>query len=90
MKKSGQSNENYLKENIFSQLGICDMHLGNNLLSNKMMREVEYVGNGHTTFSCYNTAEEVPRNTEDLIQKLWMHTAVACFIEGFSCFISSS
>lgn len=56
---SGETYENYV-QNLFAQIGVCDMHLGFNLLSNKQEREVEYTGNGYTTLSCYNTGENVP------------------------------
>jgi CubicO group peptidase (beta-lactamase class C family) len=57
---SGQSYENYVKESILNQLGICDMHLGKNLIADKQEREVEYIGNGYNTLSCYNTGIYVP------------------------------
>lgn len=52
--------ENYVKDEILSPLGICDMHLGKNLLSDKIEREGEYIGNGNNNLSCYNTGEYVP------------------------------
>lgn len=58
--KTGQTYENYVKNTILSPLGICDMHIGRNLLANKQEREGEYVGNGYTTLSSYNTGVSVP------------------------------
>jgi CubicO group peptidase (beta-lactamase class C family) len=52
--------EDYVKREILSPLGICDMHLGKNLISDKQQREVEYIGNGGTTLSCYGTGVSVP------------------------------
>jgi len=57
---SGESYEEYLQNNIFSPIGICDMHIGKNLLQDKLEREVEYIGNGFTTLSCYGTGVSVP------------------------------
>ena len=58
--KSGQAYEQYVKGSLLNQLGICDMHLGKNLPGDKAEREVEYVGNGFKTLSCYNTGSFVP------------------------------
>ena len=57
---SNSTYENYVKDEILAPLGICDMHLGKNLLSNKMEREVEYTGSGNSTLSCYNAAQYAP------------------------------
>ncbi|MFK7935207.1 MAG: serine hydrolase [Saprospiraceae bacterium] len=57
---SGQSYEDYVKSEILSPIGICDMHIGKNLLADKLEREGEYVGNGFTTLSAYNTGDFVP------------------------------
>lgn len=57
---SGLSYEDYVKNTILSPLGICDMHIGKNLLEDKMEREGEYTGNDFTTLSCYGTGELVP------------------------------
>ncbi len=57
---SNSTYENYVKDEILSPLGICDMHLGKNLLEDKMEREGEYTGNGYTTLSCYNNNTQVP------------------------------
>ncbi|MEO5892734.1 MAG: serine hydrolase domain-containing protein [Ferruginibacter sp.] len=57
---SGLSYEAYVQSNILAPLGIFDMHIGKNLLSEKFEREGEYVGNGYTTLSCYNTGQYVP------------------------------
>lgn len=59
-KISGVSYEKYLQDSIMAPLGIFDMHTGKNLLSEKQEREGEYVGNGYTTLSCYNTGQYVP------------------------------
>jgi len=56
---SGQSYEAYVQSSILSPIGICDMHIGKNLLADKLEREVEYIGNGFT-LSCYNTGLYVP------------------------------
>lgn len=57
---SGLSYEAYVQTSILDQLGICDMHMANNLLTDKQEREVEYIGNGFTNLSCYNTGNYVP------------------------------
>lgn len=57
---SNSTYEDYVKDEILSPLGICDMHLGKNLIADKMEREGEYVGNGFDNLSCYNTGEYVP------------------------------
>ncbi|MBW7839071.1 MAG: beta-lactamase family protein, partial [Chitinophagaceae bacterium] len=58
---SGMSYEEYVKTQILAPLGIYDMHVGNNLLSEKMEREVEYVNTGgYTNLSVYGTGEQLP------------------------------
>lgn len=57
---SGLPYEKYVQDSILAPLGIFDMHVGKNLLSEKQEREGEYVGNGYTTLSCYNTGLYVP------------------------------
>ncbi|MES2645975.1 MAG: serine hydrolase [Bacteroidota bacterium] len=57
---TGLDYEHYIQKNILHPLGIFDMHLAKNLLTNKQEREVEYNGNGYKTLSCYNTGELVP------------------------------
>jgi len=57
---SGQSYEAYVQDQILAPLGICDMHIGQNLLADKRRREVEYQGNGYQTLSCYDTGNLVP------------------------------
>ena len=57
---SGQPYEQYVKSSLLNQLGICDMHMGKNLLADKAEREVEYIGNGYTTLSSYDTGNFVP------------------------------
>lgn len=57
---TGKDYDEWVKENIFDPLGICDIHLAKNLLANKQEREGEYVGNGYTTLSAYNTGQYVP------------------------------
>ncbi len=56
---SGMSYEDYVKKNILDPIGAYDMHLGKNLLKDKMEREGEY-NNNYTTLSCYGTGEYVP------------------------------
>ncbi|MEP7141807.1 MAG: serine hydrolase [Ferruginibacter sp.] len=57
---SGLPYETYVQNNILAPLGIFDMHIGKNLLSEKQEREGEYVGNGYTNLSIYNTGLSVP------------------------------
>lgn len=57
---SEMSYEEYMQSEVFSPLGICDMHLGRNLPSDRLEREMNYVGNGYTTLSCYGTGLLVP------------------------------
>lgn len=55
---SGMSYEDYVKNAVLSPLGICDMHLGKNLLANKMEREGEYIA-PNNTLSSYGTGASV-------------------------------
>jgi CubicO group peptidase (beta-lactamase class C family) len=57
---SGKAYETYLQEDIFEPIGICDLHLGKNLLADKQEREGEYHGNGYSALSCYGTGQNVP------------------------------
>ncbi|MEZ4802446.1 MAG: serine hydrolase [Gelidibacter sp.] len=57
---SGMSYEDYVTQTILHPLGIYDMHLGKNLLMDKMEREGEYKGEGYTNLSIYGTGEAVP------------------------------
>lgn len=57
---TGMTYEDYVKTAIFEPLGICDIHLGKNLLVNKQEREGEYIGSGYNTYSSYGTADYVP------------------------------
>ncbi len=59
-KITGMSYEKYVQTSILAPLGIFDMHIANNLLSEKQEREMEYVGNGYTNLSIYGTGEYVP------------------------------
>ena len=59
-KIAGIDYEAWVQQNILAPLGIFDMHIGKNLLSEKMEREVEYAGNGYTTLSIFNTGQYVP------------------------------
>jgi CubicO group peptidase (beta-lactamase class C family) len=59
-KVAGMSYEEYLGKEIFEPLGIFDVHTGKNLLADKQEREMEYVGNGYTNLSVYNTGQYVP------------------------------
>lgn len=57
---TGLSYEQYVQQNIMAPLGVFDMHNAKTLLSEKQEREMEYVGNGYTNLSCYNTGQSVP------------------------------
>ncbi len=57
---SGMSYEDYLKTEIFEPIGICDMHLGKNLLEDKFEREAEYPPSGYQNLSVYGTGELLP------------------------------
>lgn len=57
---SGVTYENYLRDSILAPIGVYDMHIAQNLLSEKQEREMEYVGNGYTNLSIYNTGQYVP------------------------------
>jgi CubicO group peptidase (beta-lactamase class C family) len=57
---TNMSYEEYVQQTILEPLGICDMTIANNLLSEKQEREVEYRGNGYNTLSIYNTGQLVP------------------------------
>jgi CubicO group peptidase (beta-lactamase class C family) len=56
---TGMEYENYVKQEIFNPIGAYDMHIGKNLLGDKMEREGEYI-NTFTTLSCYGTGQYVP------------------------------
>ncbi len=56
---TGMSYEDFVKTNILDPIGAYDMHLGKNLLKDKMEREGEYI-NTYTSLSCYGTGEYVP------------------------------
>lgn len=58
-KKTGMTYENYVKQNIFTPLGIYDIRLGRNLLADKQEREGEYI-NPFMTLSAYGTGQMVP------------------------------
>ncbi len=57
---TGLPYETYLQRAVIEPAGICDMTLGNNLLKDKLEREVEYFGNGFTNLSSYGTGNYVP------------------------------
>ncbi|MEO8590548.1 MAG: serine hydrolase domain-containing protein [Flavobacteriales bacterium] len=57
---TGMTYEEYVESAVFAPLGICDAHLGHNLLVDKLEREVEYQGEGYTAPSCYGTGGSVP------------------------------
>ena len=57
---SKMSYEDFVKATILDPLHICDMHLARNLLKDKQDREVEYIGNGGTSPSCYGNGTNVP------------------------------
>ncbi len=56
---TGMEYEEYVKSAILHPIGAYDMHIGNNLLSDKKEREGEY-NSTFTTLSCYNTGQYVP------------------------------
>lgn len=55
----GMPYEEWMKAEILEPAGICDMHLGNNLLEDRLEREGGYIASGQT-LSCYGTGEFVP------------------------------
>jgi len=57
--KTGMNYEDYVASIIMEPLGLCDMHLGGDFLSEKQEREGEYYGTA-TTLSAYGTGEMVP------------------------------
>jgi len=57
---TGMSYEDYVKTEIFEPIGICDMHLGKNLLEDKFEREAEYPPSGYQNLSVYGTGELLP------------------------------
>lgn len=57
---TGQTYEQYMQQELFHPLGIFDMHIGENLLEDKLEREGEYVGNGFTTLDLYGSGNLVP------------------------------
>lgn len=57
---TGLTYEEYVQQHIMAPLGVFDMHNAKTLLSEKQEREMEYVGNGYTNLSCYNTGQYVP------------------------------
>lgn len=57
---TGLTYEQYVQQNIMAPLGVFDMHNAKTQLSEKQEREMEYVGNGYTNLSCYNTGQYVP------------------------------
>ncbi|HRO43944.1 MAG TPA: serine hydrolase [Flavipsychrobacter sp.] len=58
-KKTGMSYESYVSSVIMQPVGLCDMHLGKNLLANKQEREGEYIATP-TTLSAYGNNQMVP------------------------------
>lgn len=58
-KISGQSYEDYIRSAVLDPLGIYDMHLARNLLSEKQEREVEYVEDCCKVPSIYGTGDMV-------------------------------
>ena len=59
-KLSGMSYEAYVQTAILHPLGIFDMHIGKNLLSEKMEREGEYVGGEGNSLSIYGDGTQLP------------------------------
>ncbi len=58
-KTTGMNYKDYVASIIMQPLGLCDMHLGKNLLADKQEREGEYISAG-TTLSCYGNNQTVP------------------------------
>ena len=59
-KLSGMSYEVYVQTTILHPLGIYDMHIGKNLLSEKLEREGEYVGGEGNSLSVYGDGSSMP------------------------------
>ena len=61
-KITGQTYENYVRNNILLPLGITDMHLGFNLLENQLPNEVNYYdySGAPLAYSVYNNSTLVP------------------------------
>jgi len=59
-KETGQSYEDYVKDNILYPLNIYDMHIGKTLVEDKQEREAEYFS-PYYDFSCYGDNSWVPR-----------------------------
>ena len=57
--KAGMKYDAYVSSIIMQPLGLCDMHLGKNLLADKQEREGEY-NSPYTTQSCYGNGATVP------------------------------
>ena len=57
---SGMSYENWMQQSILHPLGIYDMYIGENLITDKKEREGEYVGNGFTSLDLYGSGNTVP------------------------------
>ncbi|MEO9020902.1 MAG: serine hydrolase [Ginsengibacter sp.] len=57
---TGKTYEDYVKNDILAPLGIYDTHIGNNLLSEKQEREVEYTTTEGTNLSVYGTGVQAP------------------------------
>ena len=57
---SGMSYEEYVQSAILWPLGIYDLNIGKNLLTEKLEREAEYVNNEGTNISIYGTGEPLP------------------------------
>lgn len=57
---SGMSYEKYIQTTILHPLGIFDMHIGKNLLAEKMDREGEYMGGEGNWLSVYGDGTMVP------------------------------
>ena len=57
--KTGMKYDAYVSSIIMQPLGLCDMHLGKNLLVDKQERESEY-NSTYTTLSCYGNGATVP------------------------------
>jgi CubicO group peptidase (beta-lactamase class C family) len=58
-KITGMKYEDYVTSVIMSPLGLCDMHLGRNLLADRQEREGMY-NSPYTTLSCYGNNQSVP------------------------------
>lgn len=57
---TGKGYEAYVKDSVLAPLGIYDMHIAKNRVTEKYEREGEYVGNNYTTLSIWGDNQYVP------------------------------